>query len=96
MPSEAKPGDKRAAAAGPKVGVDSCDFYRDVDGDGKFNAEADQFLAADNNGGDGFTDRGFDGRFPAGTAKLLRRASRQARQRIRRDAGGIAWRRPTP
>jgi len=66
MPSEAKPGDKRAAANGPKVAVDSCDFYRDVDGDGKFNAEADQFLAADNAGNDGFTAEVSTDAFPPG------------------------------
>ncbi len=66
MPSEAKPGDKRAAAAGPKAAVDSCDFYRDVDGDGKFNAEADQFLAADSDGKDGFTAEVSTDAFPPG------------------------------
>jgi len=66
MPSEAKPGDKRAAAAGPKAAVDSCDFYRDVDGDGKFNAEADQFLAADSDGNDGFTAEVSTDAFPPG------------------------------
>ncbi len=66
MPSEAKPGDKRAAAKGPKVAVDSCDFYRDVDGDGKFNSETDQFLAADNNGSDGFTAEVSTDAFPPG------------------------------
>ena len=66
MPSEAKPGDKRAAAKGPKVDVESCDFYRDVDGDGKFNAEADQFLAADNDGKDGFTAEVSTDAFPPG------------------------------
>lgn len=66
MPCEAKPGDKRAAANGPKIPVESCDFYRDVDGDGKFNAEADQFLAADNNGSDGFTAEVSTDAFPPG------------------------------
>ena len=66
MPSEAKPGDKRAAANGPKVNVESCDFYRDVDGDGKFNAEADQFLAADADGKDGYTAEVSTDAFPPG------------------------------
>ncbi|MCU0871124.1 MAG: tetratricopeptide repeat protein [Pirellulaceae bacterium] len=66
MPGEAKPGDKRAAANGPKIDVESCDFYRDVDGDGKFNAEADQFLAADNDGKDGFTTEVSTDAFPPG------------------------------
>lgn len=66
MPSEAKPGDKRAAAKGPKVDVESCDFYRDVDGDGKFNAEADQFLAADGDGKDGYTTEVSTDAFPPG------------------------------
>jgi len=66
MPSEAKPGDKRAAAAGPKAAVDSCDFYRDVDGDGKFNAGTDQFLGADGDGKDGFTLEVSTAAFPPG------------------------------
>jgi tetratricopeptide (TPR) repeat protein len=66
MPSEAKPGDRRAAAAGPKAAVDSCDFYRDVDGDGRFNSDADQFLGADGQGGDGFTLEVSTDAFPPG------------------------------
>lgn len=66
MPSEAKPGDKRAAAAGPKAAVDSCDFYRDVDGDGKFSSEVDQFLGADSDGKDGFTLEVSTAAFPPG------------------------------
>ena len=66
MPGEAKPGDKRTAARGPKLDVESCDFYRDVDGDGKFNAEADQFLAADAEGKDGFTAEISTDAFPPG------------------------------
>ena len=46
--------------------MESCDFYRDVDGDGKFNAEADQFLAADSNGSDGYTADVSTDAFPPG------------------------------
>lgn len=66
MPAEAKPGDKKTAANGPKIPVDSVDFYRDVDGDGLFNAENDQFLAADNNGSDGYTAEVSTEAFPPG------------------------------
>jgi len=66
MPSEAKPGSKQAAAAGPKAPVDSCDFYRDVDGDGKFNAATDQYLGSDAEGKDGFTLEVSTSAFPPG------------------------------
>ena len=65
MPSEAKPGQKPNPNA-PKISVDSVDFYRDVDGDGLFNAEADQFLAADANNGDGFSIEVSTAAFPPG------------------------------
>ena len=66
MPGEAKPGTKAAAANAPKIPVDSVDFYRDVDGDGMFNAENDQFLAADGNAGDGFSVEVSTAAFPPG------------------------------
>jgi tetratricopeptide (TPR) repeat protein len=65
MPAEAKPGAKPNPNA-PKIPVDSVDFYRDVDGDGLFNAEADQFLAADDNQGDGFSVEVSSSDFPPG------------------------------
>ena len=65
MPSEAKPGQKPGPNA-PKIPVDSVDFYRDVDGDGLFNADADQFLAADANGSDGFSVEVSTAAFPPG------------------------------
>jgi tetratricopeptide (TPR) repeat protein len=66
MPAEAKPGDKKAAANGPKIPVESVDFYRDVDGDGLFSAEADQYLASDSIGSDGFTAEVSTASFPPG------------------------------
>jgi tetratricopeptide (TPR) repeat protein len=65
MPAEAKPGEKPGPNA-PKIPVDSVDFYRDVDGDGLFNAENDQFLAADANQGDGFSVEVSTAAFPPG------------------------------
>jgi tetratricopeptide (TPR) repeat protein len=65
MPGEAKPGQKPGPNA-PKVPVDSVDFYRDVDGDGLFNAENDQFLDADGNGSDGFSVEVSTAAFPPG------------------------------
>jgi tetratricopeptide (TPR) repeat protein len=65
MPAEAKPGAKPDPNA-PKIPVDSVDFYRDVDGDGLFNAETDQFLAADDNQGDGFSAEVSTDAFPPG------------------------------
>ena len=66
MPSEAKPGERGDAAKGPKVSVESVDFYRDVDGNGLFNADNDQFLAADGNNSDGFSVEVSTGAFPPG------------------------------
>jgi tetratricopeptide (TPR) repeat protein len=73
MPCEAKPGDKKsakaaakAAANAPKIPVDSVDFYRDVDGNGLFAADADQFLAADASGSDGFSVEVSTDAFPPG------------------------------
>ena len=54
MPAEAKPGQKPGPNA-PKIPLDSVDFYRDVNGDGLFNATDDQFLASDADHSDGFT-----------------------------------------
>jgi tetratricopeptide (TPR) repeat protein len=65
MPVEAKPGQKPDPNA-PKIPVDSVDFYRDVDGDGLFNAESDQFLAADSNNNDGFSVDVSTDAFPPG------------------------------
>lgn len=65
MPAEAKPGQK-PAKNGPKIPVDSVDFYRDVDGNGLFNAGSDQFLAADSQGDDGFSVEVSTGAFPPG------------------------------
>lgn len=58
MPAEAKPGEKPGPNA-PKIPVDSVDFYRDVDGDGLFGAEADQYLASDSEASDGLAG-GYD------------------------------------
>jgi tetratricopeptide (TPR) repeat protein len=54
MPAEAKPGEK-GDAKGPPVNLDSVDFYRDVDGDGIFDADGDQYLGTDQNGQDGYS-----------------------------------------
>lgn len=65
MPSEAKPGEKPGPNA-PKVSVDSVDFYRDVDGNGLFQAETDAFLGADAQGSDGFSLEVSTSAFPPG------------------------------
>jgi tetratricopeptide (TPR) repeat protein len=65
MPTEAKPGQKPGPNA-PQVAVDSVDFYRDVDGDGNFNATSDQFLGADAEGKDGFSLEVSTAAFPPG------------------------------
>ena len=65
MPGEAKPGQKPGPNA-PKLPVDSVDFYRDVDGDGLFNAAADQYVASDGESGDGFTTEVSTAAFPPG------------------------------
>lgn len=66
MPAQAVPGDKKAAANAPKVDIDSVDFYRDVDGDGLFNAATDQYLASDSDKSDGFTAEVSTENFPPG------------------------------
>lgn len=65
MPAEAKPGQKPGPNA-PKVKLDSVDFYRDVNGDGLFNATDDQFLASDSEHNDGFTTEVSTSAFPPG------------------------------
>ncbi len=65
MPTEAKPGQKPDPNA-PPIPIDSVDFYRDVDGDGSFNATADQFLGADGEGKDGFSLEVSTAAFPPG------------------------------
>lgn len=65
MPAEAKPGQKPGPNA-PKIPLGSVDFYRDVDGDGMFNAEADQYLATDSEHKDGFSTKVSTDAFPPG------------------------------
>ncbi|MBC8874135.1 MAG: tetratricopeptide repeat protein, partial [Planctomycetes bacterium] len=65
MPAEAKPGEKPGPNA-PKIPLDSVDFYRDVNGDGLFNATDDQYIASDSEHGDGFTTEVSTAAFPPG------------------------------
>jgi len=65
MPAEAKAGEKPGPNA-PKIDLDSVDFYRDVNGDGLFNATDDQYLASDCECGDGFTTEVSTAAFPPG------------------------------
>lgn len=61
MPAQLGPNGKPVSRRGaygkepPKEPVYGVDFYRDVDGDGLLNPDADQYLASDNNGKDGFS-----------------------------------------
>jgi tetratricopeptide (TPR) repeat protein len=69
MPSTAQVGQKGARGKpgkAPPLAISSVDFYRDADGDGKFNAENDQFLAADSDGKDGFSVEVSTANFPPG------------------------------
>ena len=50
----------------PKEPVYAVDFYRDVDGDGILNPDADEYLASDNNNKDGFAVEVSTDRFPPG------------------------------
>jgi len=50
----------------PREPVYAVDFYRDVDGDGLLKPEADDYLASDNNGKDGFTAEVSTAGFPPG------------------------------
>lgn len=65
MPTEAVPG-RRPAPNAPRIPVDSVDFYRDVDGDGVFNATVDQYLGTDADGRDGFSLEISTAAFPPG------------------------------
>jgi tetratricopeptide (TPR) repeat protein len=65
MPTEAKPGRKPGPNA-PRIPVDSVDFYRDVDGDGIFNAATDQYLGTDSDGSQGFSLEVSTAAFPPG------------------------------
>jgi len=65
MPAEAKPGEKPGPNA-PKIPLDSVDFYRDVNGDGLFNATDDQYIASDSEHNDGFTTEVSTAAFPPG------------------------------
>lgn len=65
MPAEAKPGQKPGPNA-PKIPLASVDFYRDVNGDGLFNAADDQYLASDSDQSDGFTTEVSTAAFPPG------------------------------
>ncbi len=65
MPTEAKPG-RRPDPNAPRIPVDSVDFYRDVDGDGAFNAAVDQYLGTDADGSTGFSLEISTAAFPPG------------------------------
>jgi tetratricopeptide (TPR) repeat protein len=57
MPVQLGPNGKpiRARNGAPREPVYAVDFYRDVDGDGLINPDADEYLATDPNGKDGFS-----------------------------------------
>lgn len=69
MPSEAKEGakgEKGKPVKGAKVPIKSVDFYRDLDGNGKFSAGDDQYLASDSEGKDGYSVEVSTAEFPPG------------------------------
>jgi tetratricopeptide (TPR) repeat protein len=65
MPTMAKPGAKGTAGRAP-ANVDAVDFYRDSNGDGKFQPETDQYLATDKDPKDGFAAEVSTANFPLG------------------------------
>lgn len=63
---DGKPLRPRRGQAPPREPIYAVDFYRDVDGDGLLNGDADEYLATDNNNKDGFTAEISTGGFPPG------------------------------
>ncbi len=57
---------KGAYGDAPREAVYGADFYRDVDGDGLLNPDADEYLASDNNPKDGLTAEVSTAAFPPG------------------------------
>lgn len=69
MPSEAKPGEKGAKgrpASKTKVPLKSVDFYRDADGNGKFDAAQDAYLGTCSDGKNGWSIEVSTADFPPG------------------------------
>lgn len=68
MPVQLGPNGKpiRSRNGAPREPVYTVDFYRDVDGDGLINPDADEYLASDQNSKDGFSVEVSTAAFPPG------------------------------
>lgn len=55
LATKAPPGAKKFKPEPVKQDVELVDFYRDVDGDGEFNREKDEYLATDQESSDGYS-----------------------------------------
>ncbi len=73
MPADAKPAEKgqKGKSVKTKVPLIAVDFYRDADGNGKFNAEKDQYLGSDTDGKDGYMLKVPTAELPPGTQSFF-------------------------